>query len=157
MNDYQHITNEELIEELKELRHKYDSLEILYHKEIDERKQIENALQFKNALLEAQANASLDGILLFNGDNKLLLVNYRFRDLLNVPPHILEDKEGLLLFPYVISLSKYPEEFAERAMYLNDRNNEASIDEIEFKSGMILERYSAPVLDKEGKNYGRIS
>jgi len=56
----------------------------------------------------------------------------------------------------VVSITKYPEQFLEKVMYLYDHPNETSRDEIEFKDGMILDRYSSPVSGKDGKHYGRI-
>ncbi len=55
-----------------------------------------------------------------------------------------------------VGLAKHPEMFLERVHYLNNHGNEISRDEIEFKSGMVVERYSSPVLGEHGTNYGRI-
>ena len=60
------------------------------------------------------------------------------------------------LLNYVAGLTRYPEQFLKKIIYLYDHANETSRDEIEFKNGMILDRYSAPVLGEDGKYYGRI-
>ena len=41
-------------------------------------------------------------------------------------------------------------------MFLYDHPHETRRDEVEFKNGMILDRYSAPVLSEHGENFGRI-
>ncbi len=124
--------------------------------DITERKYAEESLRSKSALLEAQTNASPDGILVIDENLKRLLINRRMIELVNPPPHILNTDDDNVLLEHVLSLTKYPEQFLEKITYLNDHPNETSRDEIEFKSGMILDRHSAPVLGTDGKYYGRI-
>jgi PAS domain S-box-containing protein len=113
------------------------------------------ALRQKTALFEAQVAASLDGILVIDKDFKRILVNHRIVDLFNVPPHIMDEEDDSLLLEYVVTLTKYPDRFREKVSYLNRHIDETSRDEIEFRNGMVLDRYSAPVLGQDGKYYGR--
>ncbi|MEI8244780.1 MAG: PAS domain S-box protein [Lentisphaerota bacterium] len=129
-------------------------LVVLY--DITERKQAEEALQAKTALLEAQSNASNNGILVIDENNKRVLYNRRIVELFNAPPHIMADEDDAALLKYVSSLIKAPGQFLDKITYLNSHVSETSRDEIEFKSGMVLDRYSAPVMGKDGKYYGRI-
>jgi PAS domain S-box-containing protein len=128
----------------------------LFLTDITEQKKAEDALQSKTALLEAQTNATIDGILVVDQNNKRVLTNQRMTELFNIPQYILDDEDDAALLRHAMSLTKYPEKFLEKVMYLYDHVNEVGQDEIEFKSGMILDRYSAPVLGKDGKFYGRI-
>jgi PAS domain S-box-containing protein len=127
-----------------------------FNTDITERKQTEKKLKENSALLLAQLNSTIDGVLVIDSNNKRLLLNKRFIEMVNPPRDITDSDEDTLLLQYVVSLTKYPEKFLEKVTYLNNHPDEISSDEIEFKSGMILDRYSAPVLDKDGKNYGRI-
>ncbi|MEI6502185.1 MAG: PAS domain S-box protein, partial [Armatimonadota bacterium] len=124
--------------------------------DITERKQAEEALRARTALLEAQTNATLDGILVIDEDDKRILVNQRWIELASIPPEVLADENDSALLRHVRGLTKNPEAFIERISYLNAHPAEVSRDEVEFKSGMILDRHSAPVLGKDGKYYGRI-
>jgi PAS domain S-box-containing protein len=124
-------------------------------RDITEIKLAEEALRQKTALLEAQVAASIDGILVIDENHKRVLVNQRIIELFNVPQQIIGDIDDNLLLKHVVSLTKCPEQFLEKVEYLYDHVDEASRDEIEFKDGMVLDRYSAPVLDKNGKYYGR--
>jgi len=124
--------------------------------DINEQKLAEARLHSKTAFLEAQANASLDGILVVNENQTRILTNRRIFELFNVPQYIIDDEDDTLLLKHVISLTKEPEQFLEKVKYLYYHPNETSRDEIEFKSGMVLDRHSAPVMDKEGNYYGRI-
>ena len=124
-------------------------------RDVTERRRAKEALRQKTALFEAQTAASLDGILVIDENNKRILVNRRIVELYQVPQYIMDNEDDSLLLKHVVSLTKYPEKFLEKVKYLNDHISETSHDEIEFKNGMVLDRYSAPVLGKDGKYYGR--
>ncbi|MEI6694900.1 MAG: CHASE domain-containing protein [Bacteroidota bacterium] len=124
--------------------------------DITKRKQAEEALQSKMAMLEAQKNATLDGILVVADNQQRLLLNRRMIEIFNVPQYIVDNENDALLLEHVVGLTRYPEKFLEKVMYLYNHQNETSRDEIELKSGMILDRYSAPVIGADGKSYGRI-
>jgi PAS domain S-box-containing protein len=124
--------------------------------DLTERKQAEEALQAKSALLEAQLNATPDGILVVGEDNKRVLINQRVIELFGVPQAILAQEDNSFLLAHVVGQTREPERFLEKVTYLNEHINETSRDEIEFRNGMLIERHSAPVFGKEGKYYGRI-
>jgi len=123
---------------------------------IEERKVAEEALKSKTALLEAQMDATIDGILVVDDNHKRILINNRIFELFDAPYHILEDEDDSMLLKHVVGLTKDPGQFLEKVMYLYDHAGESSSDEFELKSGKVLDRYSAPVLGKDGKSYGRI-
>jgi PAS domain S-box-containing protein len=126
------------------------------HEDINERKRAEKELRAKTALLEAQVNASPDGIMVIDENQKRILFNLRIVDLFNAPQHIMDNEDDAPLLRHVASQIRDPEKFFEKVMFLYDQPNESGRDEIEFRNGMILERYSAPVLGNDGQNYGRI-
>ena len=123
---------------------------------IDERKRAEEEARWKTAFLEAQANSTIDGILVVDAQNQQILQNERFIYLLNIPPAIVGQKDDTLRLQHVLSQTKNPEQFLEKIAYLNSHPDKISRDEIEFKNGMVIDRYSAPVVGKDGKYYGRI-
>ncbi|MCX6158095.1 MAG: PAS domain S-box protein [Ignavibacteriae bacterium] len=124
--------------------------------DITERKQAEEKLLSQTALLKAQMNSTIDGILVVDKNHKPVLMNNRFVELFNIPQHNMDDEDEAKMLQYVTGLAKNPEQFLEKIKYLYNNPSETSRDEVEFKSGMVLDRYSSPVLDKDGKNYGRI-
>ncbi len=125
-------------------------------RDMTEIRQADVALRSKTALLEAQTNASLDGILVVDEKQQRVLTNQRMLEIFNVPQHIAEDPDDAALLKYVVSLTRDPDSFLERVRDLYNHPGETSRDEIEFKNGMVLDRYSAPVWGKDGKYYGRI-
>ena len=124
--------------------------------DITAQKHADELLRERTALLEAQIDASSDGILVISENNKRVLVNHQFIELLDVPQHILDDEDDTALLKHLVNLTKYPDQFLKKIQHLDNHLNEISRDEIEFKSGMVLDRYSAPVLGKKGESYGRI-
>ncbi|MFA4988081.1 MAG: PAS domain S-box protein [Candidatus Omnitrophota bacterium] len=125
-------------------------------RDITERKKIEDELNRKTELLEAQKEASPDGLLVVDENGQKALVNRRLIELWEVPKEIEEDKNDESLLRFVTGKVKNPEKFLEKVNYLYSNKEEKSRDEVEFKNGMFLERYSSPVIDKNGKYFGRI-
>jgi two-component system cell cycle sensor histidine kinase/response regulator CckA len=124
--------------------------------DITERKRTEQESQWKTAFLEAQVNSSIDGILVVDEQGKKTLQNQRFVDLFKIPRHIAEEKIDENQFHWVSDITKDPEQFTKKVRYLYAHPDEISRDEIELKDGTILDRYSSPVVGKDGKYYGRI-
>jgi PAS domain S-box-containing protein len=125
-------------------------------RDITERKALEMELAGKKALLEAQVESSLDGLLVVDNYGNRLLLNQRLLELWNIPPSIIADTNDEALLQYVVSKTIDPEQFLKKVKYLYDHPEETSRDEISFKDGMVLDRYSSPVVDSNGKHYGRI-
>lgn len=124
--------------------------------DITARKQAEEELQSKTAFLEAQANASIDGILVVDRGGQQLMRNQRLGELFNIPAELMADKDDDKMLEYVVTILKNPDAFIAKVRYLYSHPNETSRDEIELKNGMFLDRYSSPVVDSEGVYYGRI-
>ncbi|MDR3562662.1 MAG: PAS domain S-box protein, partial [Negativicutes bacterium] len=154
----------------EELRHARDGLETRVAERVAElantnealrvenaeRKRAEEELQWKTAFLEAQVNSSIDGILVVDQQGEKLLQNRHMTSLWKIPQHIAGEKVDENQLRMVADSTKNPGPFMEKVIYLNSHPDEISRDEIELKDGMILDRYSAPVIGKDGKRYGRI-
>ena len=124
--------------------------------DITARKLAAEELQQRTALLGAQLEASIDGILVVDDQGKKILQNQRMADLWKIPPDVADSKEDTKQVQFVMSRAKNPDQFLERVTYLYAHPDEVSRDEIELLDGTILDRYSAPVRDQAGKYYGRI-
>jgi len=129
---------------------------VVSFRDITERKRAEAELISKTALLEAQVDSTIDGILVVDEHAKKILQNRRLIEIFKIPDEIARDDDDAKLLQYVTQRTKNPKQFSERVAYLYDHPDETGRDEIELQDGIILDRYSAPVLDKAGKHYGRI-
>ena len=124
--------------------------------DITERKLVEEALNQKTALLEAQLNSSIDGILVVDRDGKQILQNQRVIELWKIPKEIADNPDDQIQVNHVMKLTKDPDQFVSKIQYLYNHPDETSWDEVMLTDGTTLERYSAPVIGSDGKNFGRI-
>jgi PAS domain S-box-containing protein len=125
-------------------------------RDIAERNQRNGELRWKTALLEAQADSALDGILVVDGRNQRILENQRLVQMFNVPEDIVKETDNTKFLQHAVLQTKNPEQFSERVAHLYAHPEEIGRDEIELADGRILDRYSAPVRDEAGTYYGRI-
>ncbi len=124
--------------------------------DITRRKQAEAELHSQAAFLEAQANATIDGILVVDRRGQRLLANERLAELFDIPADVMAYKDDDKMLEYVVTIVRDPAAFLAKVKHLYEHSEETSRDEIELKSGIFLDRYSAPVVDKNGGCYGRI-
>jgi len=129
----------------------------LEEKEIQqERRRTSEELQWKSTLLEAQMESSLDGILVVDNEGKMILQNRRMEEMWKNPRLIGAADQDASTAAFNPVFEKQPQQFIEKVAYLNSHPEEASHDVIELVDGTVLDRYSAPVRDRSGKNCGRI-
>ena len=130
--------------------------ELIAVRDVTERKQAEETLLFKTALLEAQAETTIDGILAVNESDHIVLANKQFGLNFGIPNELLSTQDDLIVRKHVMDQVEDPAAFVARVEYLNSHRNERSRDELRFKNGKIFDRYSAPLVDSNGRYRGRV-
>lgn len=125
-------------------------------RDITERKRSEDALSFKSALLQAESDTTIDGILAVDESDRIILANRQFRAYFDIPQEMLDAKDDRALLRFVISNIEDPDAFLQKVEYLYSHPEQRSTDEIRLKSGRTFERYSAPLEDADGRHRGRI-
>jgi two-component system sensor histidine kinase/response regulator len=123
---------------------------------ITRRKALEKEISFKNTILQAQLDTSLDGILIVDNSGKTLLYNIRFGSMWKIPRKLLDFKDDDTMLRHVLSQLKDPDGFVSKVESLYKVKNARSKDLIEFKDGRFFERYSSPLKDASGQYFGRI-
>jgi urea transport system substrate-binding protein len=123
---------------------------------ITERVQATRALSRSNAMLKAQQEAALDGILVLDENRNIASYNQRFCEQWNIPPHVIVSGNIQRLLSWVLSQLDNPQEFLSQVEYLSKHRTQVTRDEITAKDGRVFERYSGPVRSSTGKYYGRI-
>jgi len=129
---------------------------MVHTRDITEQKQDDENLRFQKTLLEAQSEASIDGILIVSADRKIISHNRRFAEMWEIPEFMFDSKSNETVLNLVTDKLVNPEEFLEMVNYLYRHQDEINQVEIPLKDGRIFERYSAPVKDENDVYYGRV-
>ncbi|MGF1612879.1 MAG: ATP-binding protein [Gammaproteobacteria bacterium] len=123
---------------------------------ITERKRSEEALRRGNAILRAQQEAAIDGILVVDERQRVVSFNRRFAQLWSIPDGLLVPHDDRKLIRFVLSQLSDPRQFLAKVEYLYQHPDEISRDQIVFRDGRVFDRYSGPVRGPTGDYYGRI-
>ena len=119
-------------------------------------KQAEEELKFRNVLLTTQQEASIDGILVIDEKGKIINYNGRFVEMWGIQQSVIETKSDKLTLKSVTDKLVNPQDFFDRVKYLYEHREETSREEVFLKDGRVLDRYSAPMISSDKKNYGRV-
>ncbi|MDY6896643.1 MAG: PAS domain S-box protein, partial [Cyanobacteriota bacterium] len=132
---------------------------ILYHGLIldtTERKQAEKALLRSNAMLEAQQEAAIDGILFVDENQKVLSCNQHFVELWQIPQSVIETGDEQQFLASIIGKFTNLGEFVDEVEDLYNDVEKSVRDEIDLGDGRTFERYCAPVNSALGEYFGRV-
>ncbi|HXG76666.1 MAG TPA: GAF domain-containing protein [Gaiellaceae bacterium] len=110
--------------------------------------------EFQRALLEAQSEASVDGLLVVGPAGEVLSANRRFADIWQIPDEVLARGDDAALALAVERLED-PEAFLARVRELYERR-EASREELRFRDGRTIERYATPLFGPDGRYEGHL-
>jgi len=99
-------------------------------------------LERNEALLRATLDATADGILVIDGEGRVLTANHRFQELWRIPEKLLASGKDDRLLAFVLEQLLDPEAFLSEIRRLYG-SRESSIDNLRFKDGRVYERFSA--------------
>ncbi len=137
-----------------------DDGNVLYYEgvmqDITEQRRMESDRGFRTAILEAQTEASLDGILVVDDNGRIVSYNRRFAEMWNIPLSVLVGGSDAEALAVVDSAVVDQESFRARIAHLYTNPAEESRDEIVLTDGRVFDRYSAPVRSRHGGFYGRV-
>ncbi|RII31331.1 MAG: hybrid sensor histidine kinase/response regulator [Geobacter sp.] len=124
--------------------------------DITERKLAEEELKFRNLLLTTQQEASLDGILVVDEYNRVLMFNQRFVDMWGLPPEVLETNFDKIAFQTMLGKFTDLGHFLEQLQQHNEHRDGIYRDEVVLTDGSTFDRYSAPMIGPDHRYYGRV-
>lgn len=153
---------------LEDLKHAYDSLDIMVQErteelslaniqlqsEIQEKKKAEDALRDSEELFKATVESTADGIFVINENGEVTYTNARFAELWNIPEKLLRTKDDEELLRFFLDQLVEPEVFLSKVKGLYGAKEE-SRDILKFKDGRIFERYTCPLI-RNGRFSGRV-
>jgi PAS domain S-box-containing protein len=109
---------------------------------------------FRTSVLEAQQEASIDGLLLVSPAGELVSYNRRFAELWDFPDELVEQGSDATALAEAMTRVADPESFLERVQYLYEHPEETSREEILLRNGRVLDRYGAAVRGPSGEYLG---
>lgn len=124
--------------------------------DITERKKTEEELKFQNLLLLAQQEITINGILVVDEHGRIISRNRRFLEIMNIPPHLWDYTDDEPVLKAAINQVLEPDVFLQKVRYLYQHREEIGYDEFALRDGKIIDRYSAPIIDSDGRYYGRV-
>jgi PAS domain S-box-containing protein len=130
--------------------------QVIFLRDITERKEFQQQLQYQKTVLEAQAEASISGILLVDEDRNILFANSKFADLWDVPPELLETGTDEDALTAAMDSVADPEQLRETVEHLYENPLKTQKTEFQMADGRWFDRYTTPVVGEDGTYYGRL-
>jgi diguanylate cyclase (GGDEF)-like protein/PAS domain S-box-containing protein len=123
--------------------------------DITERRAAEAKLQFANVLLGAQMDASPDGMLVVDAEQRIIAFNRRLAEIMHIPmPDSLAEANIAMEAKMKLGIGD-TRAFKERIEYIASHPDERSHDEIEDLDGRIFDRHSVSLHTEAGVYLGR--
>ena len=129
----------------------------LLGQEVEERARAAAELYYRNLLLDAQLQMSPDGILVVDGEGHIRSWNHRFAEIWTLPEDAPENGDRDLAMELACEQLVDAQAFLSRVDHLfRNLDEEDNGDEMHFRDGRIVERFSRGLVDHEGRFSGRI-
>jgi PAS domain S-box-containing protein len=119
-------------------------------------KQAQKDLQRSNALLKAQQEAAIDGILVIDEKRAITSYNRRFCDMWNISQDVWHMGDKNTVLNCILPLIAQPQKVFSKVEYLDENPTFISREEIYLTDRRVFDCYSAPALSSDGECYGRI-
>ncbi|MCP3136871.1 ATP-binding protein [Pyxidicoccus xibeiensis] len=129
----------------------------LEHRGLDARlRESEHRLSEQKLLLECENEATLDGILILSNDGRVVSHNRRLLELWGLTPDALRrGGSARTLLPLAAQHVREPARFLDLVRKLLSTPEGTYTDEFTVRDGRHLELFSAPLLDEDGRLFGR--
>ena len=112
--------------------------------EVGERRRIEAEQAHSLSLVNATLESTADGILVVDGNGRIVSYNAKFAEMWRIPDHLLLPRDDKRLVTFVSDQVKNPQTFLDKVRLLYSQPEAESYDSIEFIDGRVFERYSMP-------------
>ncbi|HEV2695559.1 MAG TPA: ATP-binding protein [Verrucomicrobiae bacterium] len=126
------------------------------------RQRAEESLQLKTkeladslAIMQATLGATTDGILVINGNHKVVTYNEQFAKMWQIPREVLEANDENIRRKFTSEQCVNPAEFIARVEQILKDELPESFDLLKLANGKIFERYSK-LLDANNPRFGRV-
>jgi diguanylate cyclase (GGDEF)-like protein/PAS domain S-box-containing protein len=125
-------------------------------RDVTERHTMGQELERKNSILQTQQETSLDAVLLVDENAKIVSYNHNFVEMWNIPRELVGTDDDAPVLRSVVNQVENPAAFIDRVKYLYAHKEEKSREVIRTKDGRTIDRFTAPVVSREGESFGRV-
>ncbi|MGZ4108335.1 MAG: PAS domain S-box protein, partial [Actinomycetota bacterium] len=125
--------------------------------DVTELKRVEEELRFRTLLLEEQAEASDEGILVMDTEGRMVSWNRRFLETMRITEEEVRSVTRSELLDRLRDRLEDADEAFARIRSSWERLEDEVRDEFRFLDGRVVERLSTPLRDDAGRLYGRVS
>lgn len=109
---------------------------------------------YQTALLQAQAEASMDGMLVVSPAGDIVSYNRRFVEMWPIPEDVVASGSDEAALRSVLDKVVDPHAFLQRVQDIYAGSCGPSRDEILLRDGRVFDRYGAPLRADDGASYG---
>lgn len=132
-----------------------DALLVAAH-DVTARNQTEEALLLKTALLEAQSETTIDGILVVDEADRIVLANRQFELNFEIPHDLIASRDNRLVLRYLAEQVEDSDALLAWVEFLKKQRDQKNRSEVRFRNGKVFDQYSSPLVDANGAHRGRI-
>ncbi len=102
------------------------------------------ALHQGAALQQSVFEATSDALMVVNRDGKVDSYNQKFIDMWGIPRDLEDGRKDAAMLDYVLAQLQDPADFLQRVQEIYAQEEMTSVDQIFFKDGRVIDRYSHP-------------
>ncbi|MGC2414317.1 MAG: PAS domain S-box protein [Stellaceae bacterium] len=124
--------------------------------DVTERTKAQRELAETAAILATEHEASLDGILVVDPQDRIISFNQQFIDMWGVSAELMASRSNERAMQSVLGKLRDPQYLITTVKYLFEHPEEKLHDELVLVDGRAFERYSAPMPRPEGGSFGRV-
>ena len=132
------------------------SVGMMMAQNITDIKQAQKDLQRSHALLKAQQEAAIDGILVIDEKRAITSYNRRFCEMWSIPEQVWHTGDKETVLNCMLPLVAQPQRVFSQMEYLDENPTLISREEMYLTDGRVFDYYSAPALSTTSEWYGRI-
>ncbi|MDP8987393.1 MAG: SpoIIE family protein phosphatase [Actinomycetota bacterium] len=110
--------------------------------------------RFRAALLQAQNEAGVEGLLVVSPAGEMISYNRRFAEMWGIDEEVLASRSDAAALAQASEQVVDAEEFVTRARQCYEQPRTPRRDEILLRDGRVLDRYGAPLFGDDGAYYG---
>lgn len=110
--------------------------------------------RFQAALLRAQNEAGIDGVMVVSPEGEMISYNHRFAEIWGIPQSVLHDGSDEAALARAMEQVDDPEAFITRVREIYEQRPSRTQEEITLSDGRVVDRFGAPLYGDDGTYYG---